>query len=261
MKSGLKRELLSVVIITYNEEKNIRRCLESVREIADEIVVVDSFSTDNTKQICQEYAVHFIERAFTNFGEQKNFALSASKNQWVLSLDADEALDAIAILSIQEILLQPTYELYQINRITQLGDQWIRHSKWYPDWKIRLFNKNIVQWSTSLVHESIEWDPLRYPVGICAGHINHYSYTNYLDLRNRSMKYASLATEEYVKRKTKIPFWKPMISAIVKFISLYIMHLGVLDGKAGLQIAWISGYCNYLKYQNGRKILLNQIKQ
>ncbi|MCU0322473.1 MAG: glycosyltransferase family 2 protein, partial [Chitinophagaceae bacterium] len=134
---------ISATIITFNEEKNIRRCLESLQGIADEIIVVDSLSTDKTKAICQELNITFIEQAFLGYIEQKNFAIQQANFDFVLSLDADEALDE----TLQQSIIQAKKDglksdSYNMNRCTSFCGKWIKHGTWYPDKKIRLFNKH-----------------------------------------------------------------------------------------------------------------------
>jgi len=131
---------LSVVIITFNEEKNIARCLDSVATIADDIVVVDSFSTDNTKHICEEKNIHFIEHKFDGHIEQKNWAITQAKHQYVLSLDADEALTKELQVEIIKAKNNWQYDGYSFNRLTNYCGVWIKHCGWYPDKKLRLWD-------------------------------------------------------------------------------------------------------------------------
>ena len=144
---------LTVAIITYNEEKNIKRCLESIKDIADEILIVDSLSTDGTKAIAMEYNCTFIEQKFLGYQDQKNLALQHSHHQWVLSLDADEALSEELRASILKIKENPTFDGYRFNRLTGYNGQWVRHCGWYPDKKIRLIKKDQAQWTGGQLHE------------------------------------------------------------------------------------------------------------
>ena len=143
---------LSAVIITFNEERNIRRCIESVLEVVDEIVVVDSFSTDKTKTICQEYNVRFIEHPFEGYIEQKNWAKSQATHNCILSLDADEALDGRLKESILKIKSDWKYA-YKMNRLTNYCGKWIHHSGWYPDTKLRLFDRREGDWGGINPHD------------------------------------------------------------------------------------------------------------
>src|SRR5689334_8148283 len=146
---------LSVVIITFNEEKNIGRCIDSVKKVADEIVVVDSYSKDRTKEICQEKGVRFIENAFGGHIQQKNFALSQSTYDFVLSLDADETLSEELERSVLKVKANGTHQSYSMNRVTSLGKSWMYTTDWYPDRKLRLWNKNIGSWGGYNPHDRV----------------------------------------------------------------------------------------------------------
>ena len=146
---------LSVVIITFNEEKNIARCLASVASVADEIVVVDSFSTDKTKQICIEKGVRFIEHQFDGHIEQKNWAITQAKNQYVLSLDADEALTDELASEISKVKNNWQYDGYSFNRLTNFCGAWIKHGGWYPDKKLRLWVTKKGKWGGIHTHDNV----------------------------------------------------------------------------------------------------------
>jgi len=147
---------LSVVIITYNEEKNIARCINSVNQIADEVIVVDSHSIDKTKEIAKDLGAKVIEHAFEGHIQQKNFALQQANYSWVLSLDADEALSEKLKNKIQEIKNNPTADGYTMNRLTYYCGRWIKHTGWYPDKKLRLVRKDLAQWSGINPHDRLE---------------------------------------------------------------------------------------------------------
>ena len=140
---------LSAVIITFNEERNIGRCIDSLQGIADDIVVVDSFSSDKTKEICLSKNVRFVEHAFDGHIEQKNWAITQAKHPHILSLDADEALDEVLKKSILEVKQNFTQDAYQMNRITNYCGQWIKHCGWYPDTKLRLWDSSKGYWTVS----------------------------------------------------------------------------------------------------------------
>ena len=146
---------ISAVIITFNEEKNISRCLDSLSKVAEDIIVVDSFSTDRTKDICLEKKVRFVENAFVGHIEQKNFALTQAVHPFVISLDADEALSPELEKSILEVKKNHKYEAYTMNRLTNYCGQWIKHGGWYPDSKIRLWFVNKGQWGGVNPHDTV----------------------------------------------------------------------------------------------------------
>ena len=140
--------MLSVVIITYNEERNIGRCLDSIKDIADDIVVVDSFSTDKTEEICIPYNVNFIKRSWEGYSLTKNFANKQAKHDWIFSIDADEALSEELKHSIMQAKKIGINQTYEICRLTNYCGHWIRHSGWYPDIKLRIFDRGTSDWQT-----------------------------------------------------------------------------------------------------------------
>ena len=146
---------LSVLIITYNEEKNIARCLESVHGLSDDILVVDSFSTDKTKSICQEKGVRFIENSFKGHIEQKNFAVTQAKNRYVLSLDADEALTPALKDAIRKCINNWQFDSYSFNRLTNYCGTWIKHCGWYPDKKLRMWDSTKGVWGGDNPHDKV----------------------------------------------------------------------------------------------------------
>lgn len=167
---------VSVVIITYNEEKNIRRCLQSISLITDDIVVVDSFSTDKTEEICKEFNVHFIKREFKGYSEQKNFANKQAKNDFIFSIDADEAISDELAKNIQAITDNLAGDVFWINRKTNYCGKWIRHCGWYPDRKERLWNRHLGQWQGQ-IHEKPQF-PETVRHRWLNGDLLHYSYYN-----------------------------------------------------------------------------------
>ncbi|PIE88359.1 MAG: hypothetical protein CSA04_02290, partial [Bacteroidetes bacterium] len=194
---------LSVVIITYNEEHNIERCLESVKEIASEIVVVDSHSQDRTVALCRQQGARVILHPFENFGKQKQFAQSQATHEWILSLDADEQLSPALQKSIKEALEEPRAEAFSMNRLTNFCGQWIRHGGWYPDRKVRLYRKECARWSNHPVHEQLEVQE-----GAMTAHLKgdllHYSIYD-LDHHIRQInRYSTIAAEEMVGQRRSI---------------------------------------------------------
>ncbi len=237
---------LSVVIITFNEEKNIQRCLSSVKDVADEIVVVDSFSTDQTKEICVKNNVNFIEKTWEGYSESKNFANSQAIHNWILSLDADEALSPELIMAIIDFKKQSTPMVGSFNRLTNYCGSWIRHGGWYPDSKIRIFDKSITKW-VGEIHEKLEFSA---PVNILhlKGDCLHYSYYSIEQHYAQAEKFTTIASNDLYLSGKKVGVIKIYLSPIVKFIKDYIFKLGFLDGSAGFTIARISAYATYLKY-------------
>ena len=150
--------LLTAVIITKNEEFNISRCLQSLKDVADEIVVVDSFSTDSTEEICKSFNVRFVQQEWLGYSEQKNFANSLASNDWIFSIDADEVLSDELKKSILELKNKNISDdnVFSMNRLTNYCGHWIRHCGWYPDRKIRIWNRKVGKWQGE-IHETIEF--------------------------------------------------------------------------------------------------------
>lgn len=243
---------LSVIIITFNEERNILRCLQSVEGIADEVVVVDSFSTDRTKSICLENNVLFKEHAFESFNEQKNIALSYASHPFILSLDADEALSDELRKSILTVKENAKADGYTMNRLTNYCGTWIKHC-WYPDKKLRLWNINKGRWDANTIHEKVEMQADT-TIAHLSGDLLHYSYYTLEDHLIQLRKFteiAALAAYNKGKRSSVLKlFYKP----IVIFIKLYFFKKGFLDGYAGYVIARISAFGEFIKYARIRQL-------
>lgn len=245
---------LSVVIITFNEEKNIERCLKSVKEVADEIVVLDSFSKDNTQLICEKYGVSFFQHAFDGHIQQKNRAITYAKNAHILSLDADEALDETLIHSILETKNNFTKDGYYFNRLTNYCGHWVKHCGWYPDKKLRLWDSRKGQWTGVNPHDKYELSEGDKNTGYLEGDILHYSYYSLDDHYKQVEYFTNIASNAFFEQGKKAPLYKLIVNPLAKFIDHYILHLGFLDGKAGFLISKISAYATYLKYKKLRNL-------
>ncbi len=240
---------LSVVIITHNEERNIERCLLSVKSIADEIVVLDSFSNDKTKEICEKYEVKFFQHAFDGHIQQKNRAISYASNDHVLSLDADEALDDNLIDSISKVKSNFEKDGYEMNRLTNYCGHWVKHCGWYPDTKLRLWDCRKGEWRGKNPHDKYELFDGNNNIGQLKGDILHYSYYSTQDHYKQVEYFTNIAAKEFIAAHGKAPFYKIVLNPLAKFIGHYLLNLGFLDGKAGYQISKISAYATYLKYK------------
>lgn len=248
---------LSVVIITFNEEKNIGRCLESIQGIADDVVILDSFSTDATESISKQYPVNFISRKWEGYSSSKNFANAQAKYDWVLSLDADEALSEELKKSILKAKEGNELKTYKFHRLTNYCGSWIKHCGWYPDTKIRIFDRRITKWE-GIIHEKLVIDfsaSLEMTKGILlSGDLLHYSYYSIEQHYAQTEKFSSLAAQNMFEKGKKASVLKMYLSPIVKFISDYIIKLGILDGAAGLTICRISAKHSFLKYKKLREL-------
>jgi glycosyltransferase involved in cell wall biosynthesis len=238
---------LSVLIITFNEERNIRDCLESVKEFADEIVVLDSYSTDDTEKICSEYDVKFLQHKFDGYVEQKNRVLEEAQYDYILSLDADERISAELQQEIKKLKENPTYEAYQFNRITFYNGRWIKHSGWYPDIKIRLWKKGIGRWGGRNPHDRFEMKKAT-KVKHLKGDILHYSFYSIEEHLNQTNKFSTIGAQALFEEGKNAHFLKLYFSPLIKFMRDYIKNMGFLDGVQGLTICRINALGTYLKY-------------
>lgn len=244
---------ISATIITLNEERNIERCILSVQAVADEIIVLDAFSSDRTKQICESLNVRFEQRAWEGYSASKNYLNSLARHEYILSLDADEALDDELKKEILRVKKENKPQLYAVNRLTNYCGKWIKHSGWYPDVKLRIFPKEGSQWEGAFVHEELSY-PDHLKVEELKGHLHHYSYYSFEDHRARADKYSALTAKKMHAAGKKASVFKPYLSAVGRFISMYLLKLGFLDGKMGFKIAQISALSNVFKYKELRRL-------
>lgn len=240
-------EKISVAVITFNEEKNIGRCLNSVKNIADEIVVVDSYSTDATRAICQREGVRFIEHAWQGYTDTKNFALEQCQYSLVLSLDADEALSDELKMAILAIKDSRTFDAYTFNRKTNYCGQWILHGGWYPDKKLRLFDKTRGRWAAKEVHEYV-----RMETGVNVQHLKgdllHYSFYSISDHLKQIDNFSRLYANALFKKGKKFRWHYLIGKPFVRFFKGYFLKGGFLDGTYGFIIAASSAYAVFLRH-------------
>jgi len=244
---------LSVVIITFNEERNIGRCLDAVMDIADDIVVVDSFSTDRTEAICKEKGARFIQHAFEGHIEQKNWALTQARHPHVLSLDADEAPDAILKTAILEAKKNWTHDGYSMNRLTNYCGQWIRHCGWYPDVKLRLWDRRKGKWGGVNPHDRYELQAGAAQTHL-PGNILHYSYYTVEEHYRQAEKFAAIAAKALHQKGETISAPMVLMKTAAKFIRNYFVKLGFLDGRYGFVICRISAWETWRKYSLLRQL-------
>lgn len=236
---------LSVVIITLNEEKNIGRCLESVKSVADEIVVVDSLSTDRTKEICQQFNVRFVEQKFLGYQDQKNFAHQLAKYDYVLSLDADEALSPKLLEAVKKVKNNFEYDGYSFNRLTNYNGEWIRHCGWYPDSKVRLVKKSKAQWGGGNIHEGLE---VQGSLGHLEGDLLHYSFESISSHVLQTNKFSTMEAKVLFDKGKRASLSKLVTRPFVQFFKDYILRKGFLDGRYGFVICFINSIYVLLKY-------------
>ena len=252
---------LSVVIITFNEEKNIERCILSVKDIADEIVVLDSFSKDRTAEICAKHGVKFFQHTFDGHIEQKNRAITFASYPHILSLDADEALDEELSRSVLAVKNNFEKDGYYMNRLTYYCGHWVRHCGWYPDTKLRLWDSRKGHWTGINPHDKYELMEGDKHTGHLKGDILHYSYYTLEDHYKQVEYFTNIAAKAYFERNKKAPLFKLIVNPVAKFIDHYLLKLGFLDGSAGYRISKISAYATYLKYKKIRVLYYQKDKK
>lgn len=249
---------ISAVIITYNEAVNIARCLDAAQQVADEIIIVDSFSKDKTKSICESYNVRFFERKFDGYGEQKNWGNAQATGDFILSLDADEILSEKLIQAILKQKEKPTHQAFRLNRLTNFSGTWVRFAGWYPDKKVRLWHKDAAVWIGKAVHEILEVKE-GVKVGQLNGDLLHYSFDSVFDYLNRQNKYAKLSVMEQLKHGKTPSFLSSLFKGFYKFFLLYFLKLGFLHGYHGFVIClngagkYLINYAKYRQIEHSKK--------
>ncbi len=225
----------SILIITYNEEKIIGRCIDAAAKISNDIVIVDAYSEDKTVEIAKSKGANVFLKKWEGYSEAKNFGADKCKNDWVISLDADEIVSEEFIRNIKK--LKPVDNIiYQINIKGNFLGKWIYYSGWYPSWKKRIYNKKYFFWNDAVVHESLV-GKIEFDLKKIKGDILHYSYDNPDDVNIKSDRYAKLLAKSMVKNNNKPSMLKRLLGSRFKFINTYFFKLGFLDGRAGFRIA------------------------
>ncbi len=239
--------MLSVVIITLNEEAKIRDCLESVKW-ADEIIVVDSYSRDTTVEVAREYTSKIHQREFTGFGAQKNYALSKAKGDWVLSIDADERVTPELREEIERTLANPRACGYYMRRKSYFANKWIKHCGWWPDYVLRLFRRDCGRFSDRLVHEALELDG---PTGRLNNPLEHRPYLSVSELIRKADEYSTLGAQDLVAEGTRCSCCSALSHSTLAFVKTYFLKMGILDGWMGLVIAYSNAVGVFYKYMKG----------
>ncbi|MDH5608009.1 MAG: glycosyltransferase family 2 protein [Cyclobacteriaceae bacterium] len=239
---------ISVTIITYNEEKNIGRCLDSLAGIADEIIVVDSCSTDRTVAICEEKGCKIFAHAFEGHIEQKNHAISLATYDYVLSLDADECLsDELRQRILEQKPQLEAFDGYRFHRLTNFCGQWIRHCGWYPDTKLRLWNKHHGKWGGTNPHDRVVINSAS--IGFLTGDLYHYSFYTITEHLAQIQKFSSIAAHAAWKNgKKSNVIINILLGPFYTFFKKFLLQGGLLDGYYGFIISINTAYSRYLKY-------------
>jgi len=242
--------LISAIIITKDEEKNIAHCLDSLVRIADEIIVIDSFSTDATEKICTSYdKVEFCTSEWKGYSETKNYGNSLAKGKYILSIDADEVVSEELLQSLIKFKSEQNRpEVCSFNRLTNFCGKWIRHSGWYPDRKIRLWKRELAHWE-GRVHEKPVFTQ-NVSIVHLEGDLLHYSYHTIGEFRQHTFTYSDLASREIAEKVTRFILLRSILNPLSRFITGYFVRGGFLDGYYGFIICRISAAGVYRKYRN-----------
>ncbi len=227
---------ITATVITYNEEKNIARCLKSLQDIADEIVVVDSYSKDDTEAICRTFGVTFFQNSFAGHIQQKNYALDQAQHDIVLSLDADEVLSEALRVEIATLKNNWIGDAYQFNRLNNFCGQWIRHGLWYPDRKTRLWDRRMGRWGGINPHDKVILAP-QAVLHRLKGDLLHFTVSTLDEFYQQQEKFSQIQAQGLKERGFKPWFFHHYIKPPIKFLTAYFLRMGFLDGKAGFEIA------------------------
>lgn len=237
---------ISAVLITKDEARNVERCLASLAPVADEILVMDGFSTDDTVARCERLGARVVQHGWLGFGPQKNLANGLARHEWILSVDADEALDPFLQRALAEAKATGLHGVYEIARLNWYYGRFVRHGLEYPDRKVRLFPKSKVSWDGSLVHERLRFaEPL--PVTRLDGHLLHFTYQRIAEHVAKQDRYTSLAAEDAYRRGVRPSLAKLLLSPLAVLLKSYLLKRGFLDGTHGLLLAILHAHGAFLK--------------
>jgi glycosyltransferase involved in cell wall biosynthesis len=240
---------ITATIITLNEERNIARAIESLR-CCDEILIVDSGSIDRTIELAQNLGVRVIEAGWLGYAAQKNWAAEQAANDWILSLDADEALSEALEAEIWSVKKAgPKHDAYTMPRLARYLGKWILHSGWYPDRKVRLYHRAKAKWIGEFVHESVQ---ARGRVGHLQSNILHFTCDSLSEHLKTLDRYTTLAAQEIASRRMKVPLHRLIVDPPWTFLKAYVVQRGFLDGFEGLVIAYMAAFYTFLKYSKAR---------
>jgi glycosyltransferase involved in cell wall biosynthesis len=236
--------MLSVVIITLNEETKIRDCLESVKW-ADEIIVVDGYSQDKTMEVAREYTPKIHQREFTGFGEQKNFALSKASGDWILSIDADERVTPELQEEIGRTLDNPKACGYYMPRKSYFANKWIKHCGWWPDYVLRLFRSDRGRFSDRLVHEAVKVDGQTRKLD---NPLEHHPFSSVSDFIKKVDEYTAPGAQVMIAEGKNCSCWSAVSHSTLAFVKTYFLKMGILDGWMGLVIAYSNAAGVFYRY-------------
>lgn len=257
LANQMPREKISAFIVCFNEEREIGACLETLA-FCDEVIVIDSFSTDQTVRICEEFGARVIQRPWPGYRAQKAFGLESTSHEWVLNLDADERVSIELQESILRVLrdewqrknsdqtpTQPVPDGYEMNRVVFYLGRWWRKGGWYPEYRVRLVRKSKVEWGGVDPHER----PIVHgPIGRLEGELEHFTYRSMDEQVKRLHAHAAIAAREEFGRGRTVSLGRLVFNPIVRMIKFYIFKRGYREGMAGLIVAIMEGFYTFLKY-------------
>jgi len=246
---------LSIAIISLNAADSITPCLQSAA-FAQEIIVVDSGSTDGTLDIALQFGARVMQREWQGFGPQKQFAVTQASNDWVLCLDTDERLSESLQKSIREVLKSPAHSAYMMPRCNAFMGRWLKHGEGYPDWSLRLFDRRHARWSDDSVHEKVIAEAA---VGKLNGDLLHESAEDLMTYLNKQNRYTTLQAENLFRQGRQISALQMVISPIARFIKFYLLKAGFLDGLPGLVHISIGCFNSFIKYAKLRELKRKQV--
>jgi len=242
---------ITATIITLNEERNIGRAIESLR-CCDEILIADSGSIDRTVELAQKLGARVFEAGWRGFAGQKNWAAEQASHDWILSLDADEALSEALEAEIWNLKKNgPDCDGYTMPRLAQYLGKWIFHGGWYPDRKVRLYHRGKAQWVGDFVHESVHASGR---VGHLDANILHFTCESLSEHVKTVDRYTTLAAQELAARQVRIGWLRLIVEPPWTFVRTYFLHAGFLDGLEGLIIAYMAAFYTFLKYSKARNM-------
>ncbi len=240
---------ISATIITYNEERNLPRAIESLR-CADEILVMDSGSSDRTVELAEKLGARVVESAWPGYANQKNLAAEQAVHDWILSIDADESLSEALEGEIWKLKKNgPQFDAYTMPRLAQYLGRWIHHSGWYPDRKVRLYHRGKARWEGAFVHESVK---VNGRVGHLQSNLLHFTCNSLSEHLKVMDRYTTLAAEQLLATGEKIAWGRLIFEPPWTFFQTYVLKLGFLDGVEGLAIANMAALYNFVKYAKAR---------
>ena len=242
---------ITATIITLNEERNIARAIESLR-CSDEILIIDSGSTDRTVELAENLGARVVEAGWRGYAGQKNWAAEQASNDWILSLDADEALSEALEAEIWNLKKSgPQFDAYTMPRLARYLGRWIFHSGWYPDRKIRLYNRAKAEWLGDFVHESVQ---VYGRLGHLESNLLHFTCDSLSEHMKTIDRYTTLAAQEIAGRKLPVPISRLILDPAWTFVKSYFIQRGFLDGLEGLTIAHMAAFYTFLKYCKARNM-------